>query len=222
MRSYRQYCPVARASQVLAERWTPLVLRNLLTGAETFTEIADGCPGMSRTLLTTRLRELQRAGVVAIEPHPRGRGKTYRLTEAGLAIRPVLVAMGDWAESWFELDVEDSDPGYLLHHWCHDCLAVDLLPDRRVVARFDLTDQPPKLHRMWVLFDGEATEVCATDPGMEPDLVVTAESTVLARWHLGRLEWSSALRSGRIRVSGPRELARALPTWNRRSVWAPG
>lgn len=222
MRSYRQYCPIARASQVLAERWTPLVLRNLITGAETFTEIADGCPGMSRTLLTARLRELRRVGVVSIEPHPSGRGNLYRLTEAGLALRPVLVAMGDWAESWFELDPEDSDPGYLLHNWVHRYLVLDLLPSRRVVTRFDLTDQPPKQRRMWVLFDGDASEVCLTDPGMDLDLVVTAESTALAQWHLCRLEWAHALRSGRIRVDGPRSLARALPTWNRRSVWPDG
>lgn len=220
MRSYRQYCPIARASQVLAERWTPIVLRNLLSGTETFTELADGAPGMSRTLLSSRLRDLERAGVITIDPHPSGRGHRYRPTEAGLALRPVLVAMGTWAEEWFDLNPEDSDPGFLLHNWCHRYLAVDLLPARRVVARFDFIDQPPKQRRIWVLFDTRGSEVCLTDPGMAEDLVITAESTALAHWHLGHLEWAQAVRARRIKVEGPRDLARALPTWNRRSLWA--
>lgn len=217
MHSYRQYCPIARASQVLAERWTPIILRNLLTGAETFTELADGAPGMSRSLLSSRLRELERVGVVAIEPNSQGRGHRYRPTEAGLALREVLVAMGSWAEEWFELDPEDSDPGFLLHSWCHETLDTSRLPARRVVARFDFTDQPPKQRRAWVLFHGSESEVCLTDPDMVEDLVVTAESTALAQWHLGRLEWAEALRAKRIRVVGPGDLARALPTWNHRS-----
>lgn len=219
MRSYRQYCPIARASQVLAERWTPIVMRNLLSGAESFTELADGAPGMSRTLLSSRLRDLERVGVIAIDPHPHGRGHTYRPTEAGLALRPVLVAMGTWAEEWFDLNPEDSDPGFLLHNWCHRYLAVELLPARRVVARFDFLDQPPKQRRMWVLFNQDDAEVCLIDPGIAEDLVITAESTALAQWHLGHLEWARAVRSTRIRVEGPRDLARALPTWNRRSLW---
>ncbi|MGB3829051.1 MAG: winged helix-turn-helix transcriptional regulator [Ornithinimicrobium sp.] len=204
----------------MAERWTPIVVRNLITGAETFTELADGAPGMSRTLLTARLRELERVGVITIDPHPRGRGHLYHPTRAGMALRPVLVAMGTWAEEWFELNPEDSDPGFLLHNWCHRYLAVERLPPRRVVTRFVFTDQPPKQHQMWVIFDRAESEVCLTDPGMDVDLVVTGESTALAGWHLGRLEWAHALRAGAIFVTGPRDLARALPTWNRRSVWA--
>lgn len=220
MRTYRQYCPIARASQVIAERWTPIVLRNLITGSHTFTELADGAPGMSRTLLSARLRELQRVGVITIEPNPAGRGRLYRPTPAGLALRPVLVAMGDWAQQWFELNPEDSDPGFLLHNWCHQYLAVDRLPAHRVVVRFEFRDQPVKQSQMWVIFERAESEVCLHDPGMDVDLVVTGESTALAAWHLGRLEWSRALRSGLIAVAGPRDLARALPTWNQRSVWA--
>ncbi len=106
------------------------MLRNLITGADTFTELADGAPGMSRTLLSARLHELERVGVIAIEPHPQGRGHRYTLTAAGLALRPVLIAMGTWAEEWFERNPQDSDPGFLLHNWCHRYLAVDCLGSR--------------------------------------------------------------------------------------------
>ncbi|MDN5768388.1 MAG: helix-turn-helix transcriptional regulator [Humibacillus sp.] len=220
MRSYRQYCPIARASEVLAERWTPIILRNLLGGATTFTTLADAAPGLSRTLLTQRLRELQRAGVVEITPHPSGRGHSYRPTPAGRALGPVLMAMGTWAEEWFELDPTASDPGFLLHSWCQHYLALDLLPTRQVVVRFDFVDQPERHHRLWMVFAGASSEVCRAFPGYVEDLVVTAESTALAEWHLGRIDWATALRSGRIQVAGPPGLARALPTWNRRSTWA--
>lgn len=128
--------------------------------------------------------------------------------------------MGDWAEEWFELNPEDSDPGFLLHNWCTRYLAAELLPPRRVVVRFVFTDQPPKQHEMWVIFDRAESEVCLTDPGMEVDLEVTCPATALAQWHLGRLEWARAVRAGAIYVTGPRDLSRALPTWNQRSVWA--
>lgn len=105
------------------------MLRNLITGADTFTELANGAPGLSRTLLSARLRELERVGVLTIEPHPHGRGHLY------------------------QLNPEDSDPGFLLHNWCHRYLAVELLPTRRVVARFEFTDQGAKQRQMWVIFD---------------------------------------------------------------------
>ncbi|MGB3184718.1 MAG: winged helix-turn-helix transcriptional regulator [Ornithinimicrobium sp.] len=220
MRTYRQYCPIARASEVIAERWTPIILRNMISGAETFTEIADGAPGLSRSLLSTRLRDLERAGVLQIVPHERGHGHRYRLTTAGHDLGPVLLAMGDWAQRWFELSPQDSDPGFLLHTWVTRYLAVDRLPPQRVVVRFDLLDQPVGRTRLWLVIDGERSEVCLTHPGHPEDLVVTGHSTALAQWHVGQLEWSQALRTGRLKVDGPRDLARALPTWNQRSLWA--
>jgi DNA-binding HxlR family transcriptional regulator len=94
MKTYGQYCPIARASEVLAERWTPIILRNLLLGSTTFSEIAAGAPGLSRTLLTTRLRELERAGVVQLTPNPTGRRSHYQLTEAGKDLADVMRPWG--------------------------------------------------------------------------------------------------------------------------------
>ena len=115
MRTYNQYCPVARASEVLAERWTPIILRDMLQGASTFTEIAAGAPGISRTLLATRLRELQRAEVVYTTPNPgAGRGFRYHLTEAGKDLGAVMAALGTWGERWTELAPEHLDHGMVL------------------------------------------------------------------------------------------------------------
>ena len=219
MRSYGQYCPIARASEILAERWTPILLRNLLLGCSTFTELAEGAPGMSRTLLTTRLRELERAGVVQTTPHPSGRGFLYQLSDSGRDLWDVIIAVGTWGQRWLELAPEHVDPGVVLWSWCNWYLEHDLLPDHRVVIRFQFPDQPKASRRLWLLLDGDQSEVCRTDPGLEDDLIVEAESMALAEWHLGLVEWDEAVRSRRIRVSGSRPLARLLPTWNRRSRW---
>ncbi len=220
MRTYGQYCPIARASEVLAERWTPIILRNLLLGSTTFTEIADGAPGLSRTLLTKRLRELERVGVVETSPNIKGRGSRYHLTEAGRDLADVMAALGTWGERWMELAPEHSDPGVVLHSWVSWYLALDRLPERRVLVRFGFPGLPKKGAQLWVIFDGERSEVCRKDPGFEVDLFVEADPSALAEWHLGRIEWVDALRAEQIRVLGPSSLARALPTWNRRSAAA--
>lgn len=215
MRTYGQYCPISRASEILAERWTPLVIRNLLLGCSTFNAIADGLPGMSRTLLTKRLRELEDAGVVASSPKRRGRGSTYTLTEAGRGLWNVMAAMNDWAEQWIQHRPEHSDPTFVLWAWCHVYARRDRLPERRVTVRFDFPDQRPPHHRMWILFErSQGADLCHTPPGFEEDLVVEARSVPFVKWHLGELSWQDALGSGGIRVAGPRGLSRALPTWN--------
>lgn len=220
MRTYGQYCPIARASEILAERWTPIIVRNLLNGATTYTQIAEGAPGIPRSLLTSRLRELERTGVVATSPGPLGRGFEYRLTEAGKDLHAVVLAMGMWGRRWLEMGPEHIDPGMVLHSWVSWYLADRKLPDRRVVARFDFPDQPSRAATMWVIFDRAAPEVCLTNPGLEEDLIVTAEARALAEWHMGEVEWQAAIAARRIEVSGPPRLARALPTWNLRSAWA--
>jgi DNA-binding HxlR family transcriptional regulator len=214
MHTYRQYCPVARASEVLAERWTPLILRDMLQGATTFSEIAAGSPGISRTTLTTRLRDLQRAGVIQATPNPSGRGSRYYLTEAGKDLGNVMAALGTWGERWVELTPEHVDAGMALWAWANRFLALEHLPRRRVVVQFDFWGLPKRHARHWMIFDGERTEVCATYPGFEVELFVEAEPRALIEWNLGRITWADALRADRIRVLGPPKLARALPTWN--------
>jgi DNA-binding HxlR family transcriptional regulator len=220
MRTYGQYCPIARAAEVLATRWTPLILRNLILGATTFTEIADGAPGIPRTLLASRLRELEGSGVVIREPQPRGRGSVYGLTPAGEDLRAVMLALGTWGERWMELAPEHLDPGVVLDSWCRWYLALDELPDERVVVRFAFPDRTRKSNEMWMIFDGPRSEVCRSYPGYMEDMIVTADSRALAEWHLGRVSWTDALRGGQVTIVGPRHLAAALPSWNRRSGWA--
>lgn len=213
MRSYGQYCPVARASEVLAERWTFLIIRNLMFGADTFTALKRGVPQMSRSVLVTRLRELERAEVLSRTPKVGG-GHRYQLTEAGRDLAPVIDALGVWGDRWVEIGPEHTDPGFALWAWCEVQLDRDALPSRRVVVSFTFPDQPAGNRHYWLLVEDRDAQVCYTDPGGEPVLQVAAESRSFIDWHRGRLPWQRAVRAGKIRLTGRREYVRALPTWN--------
>jgi hypothetical protein len=176
--------------------------------------------GYPETLLTKRLRELARVGVSEVSPNPNGRGFLYGLSEAGTDLADVMAALGTWGERWMELAPEHLDPGVVLHSWVTWYLAPERLPDHRVVARFMFPGLPKKGGMLWIVFDGDRSEVCRTDPLFEVDLFVEAEPEALAEWHLGRITWTDALRAERIRVTGAAALARALPTWNRLSAAA--
>lgn len=209
MRSYREYCPIARASEIVAERWTPLVIRNLLYGCRTFSDIARGVPAMSRSLLIKRLKELQRAGVVA-----KTADGSYELTEAGADLAGVIESLRAWGDRWLEVTTEHSDPGFVLWSWTRYFVATDRLPANRVLVEFAFPDEPPTNRRYWLLADGGSAELCYSHPGGEPDVCVTARSEAFTQWHLGAISWRRALADGSIQVAGPQRLVRALPSWN--------
>jgi DNA-binding HxlR family transcriptional regulator len=214
MKTYGQFCPIARASEILAERWTPIILRNLFLGCTTFNEIAAGAPLLSRALLTKRLRELERARVIDISPKRDGHGSVYELTQAGRELEAVLYAMGGWADKWMDVTFQHSDPDVVLWSWCQTFWRTDELPDGRVVVRFDFEREARRV-RLWLLVEDKEVETCRRHPGFDEDLIVAIEDPLMfARWHLGLAEWGQVLRTGAIRVEGPRGLARALPTWN--------
>lgn len=214
MRNYGQFCPIARGSEVLAERWTPIILRNVLMGCSTFNEIAAGAPGLSRALLARRLRELERAGVLEIRPKTDGRGSLYEATPAGIELGAVLHALAGWADKWTEVTNEHADPGVVLWSWVNTFLRRDLLPKKRVVVKFDFAPRGPRV-QVWFLVDRGEIEICRFDPGFGDDLVVIIDDAeMFARWHLGLVGWAALLRSDAVRLEGPADLRRSLPTWN--------
>jgi DNA-binding HxlR family transcriptional regulator len=215
MRTYGQYCPIARASEVLAERWTIIILRNMLLGCETFNEISAGAPGLSRALLSKRLKDLAHVGLVEITPKADGHGSFYRPTPATRDLGGIFHAMVNWSEQWLEVTADHADPDVVLWSWSSTFLRTELLPAKRVCVRFEFKDQRGPLRRLWLLFEGGEAELCRSDPGFDENLVVWVEtSRTFALWHLGLVGWADALRSGDIAVTGPRDLARSLPRWN--------
>jgi DNA-binding HxlR family transcriptional regulator len=217
VRSYGQYCPLARACGLVTERWTLLVVRNLMFGAETFNAISRGVPHMSRSMLVRRLQELERAGLLERRPKARG-GSTYHLTEAGRDLSEAIDALSAWGEQWVDIGPEMTDPGFALWAWSLVQVDADRLPADRTVVAFRFPDQPPGNRHFWLLVEGGRAEVCYSDPGDEPAALVVADSAAFVDWHRGALSWSTALRSGRISVSGRRGVVRELPGWNRRPV----
>ena len=216
--SYHQFCPVAKAMELLDERWTLLVVRELVTGSQHFNELRRGVPRMSPTLLSRRLSQLVRAGVV--QRHDDGNGIRYVLTPAGRELQPVVEALGVWGIRWIgELGEQDLDPHLLL--WdMHRNIDHGVVPAGRTVVQFRFPDVPANVRDWWLVINQNSADVCDADPGYPVALTVTASLRTLVEIWRGDLGWPEALRSGRVTLQGPRSLRRALPSWFTLSVFA--
>lgn len=220
---FGQFCPVAVASEIFAERWTPIILRELFAGSQHFNEIHRGIPLISRALLSRRLRELEAAGVITKEPLTGQRGYRYCLTEAGQEFRPVIEGLGNWGQRWtVRVQRENLDAGFLMWN-VRRRIARGLLPERRVIVCFKFSGVPSSYRgprHFWLLLDRERVELCVEDPGFEIDLQVDADLAAMAGVWLGDMPFDTAVRSGAIRLSGPRALAGAFPSWLMLSAFA--
>src|SRR5262245_56557537 len=219
MRSYAQYCPVAKASEGLGGRWTLLIAREMLGGASGFNELQRGLPGISRSVRTDRMRALERAEVIERRTGPRGRTLEYRLTSAGRDLEPVVQAIGEWGATWSftEPRLEELDPD-LLVVWMARHVDRQQLPAGRTVVKFDFRD--PK-RRYWMVLEPSEVSVCLQHPGFEVDLEVAVDTTTLYLVYLGRVELGGAIRAGQLTMSGPRALQRGFGRWFTWSAFAP-
>ena len=220
MKEYAQYCPVALASEVIAERWTPLIVRELVLGGRRFNEIDRGLPGISRSLLKQRLDHLERKGVVERVELTHGRGHEYRLTPAGHDLEGVIMAIGEWAVRWMfsEPEPRNVDP-VALTWWMSRRLVADQIPDERTVVQFDYAGDDPT--RIWIVLERREASVCTDPPGFDSDVVVMTDPVALMRVFAGITSYAQALESGAINVAGPPRLTRALPKWFAWSPFAP-
>jgi DNA-binding HxlR family transcriptional regulator len=214
-RTYGQYCPTARASEILAMRWTPIIIRNMLLGCETFSEIREGAPGIPKSLLVERLRMLETFEIVERTPAPGRRSHRYTLTECGREREPVIDAMGNWGARWLDIAPHHIDAGVVLWGMCRALDQTDL-SEERIVVQFELPDLPEK--RMWIVAQRPRAEVCMTPPGYEEDIVVKTDSNTLADWHLGRISMGQATKAGRMNVEGPTHLVREISRWGMRGL----
>lgn len=217
MRSgFGQFCPIAVACEVFAERWTPMILREMLAGSAHFNEIHRGVPLMSRALLARRLRRLEETGVIARARTAGERGHRYMLTPAGQEFRPVLEALGRWGQRWtVRVQRRNLDAGFLMWN-VRRRIDRERLPDYRVVVCFRFSGFPRTCrgpHVFWLMLEKNGVEICVEDPGVEIDLVVDADLAVMTSVWLGDMSFDEALRSRNVRLTGPRRLARAFPVW---------
>lgn len=195
-------------AEALGDRWTPLILRELICGSQRFSDIHRGVPRMSRTLLAQRLKHLDRLGIVE-----RREGPTYHLTPAGKDLEAVVWGIGDWAMQWLFGDPakEHLDGAHLLWR-VRQGIVEDVLPDRRTVIQFDFPGAQ-RGRRLWMLLDPSGSSVCERDEGFEVDLHVTAEIDEFMRIWMGRSTWNEAIAAGKLSIVGPRALVKAFPTW---------
>ncbi len=218
MSKYGQYCPIAKSLEILGDRWTLLIIRDLLFGTRHFNDLERGLPGCSRALLAGRLRQLQRAGLVEKQLNATGRSTTeYRLTQAGQELFPVLNSLRAWGEIWAFGDPtpDELDP-VLLMWWLRNRAEVDRLPAQRVVAQFDFHGvdfHGAATVSFWLILTKGDVTLCLTDPGYDIGLLVTADLAAFYTLWGGRISYQDALATGVVRVDGLPNLARAFPQW---------
>jgi len=217
VQGYGQYCPVAVGTELVADRWTMLIVRELMVGAHRFNDIERGLPGISRTLLVDRLRRLERAGILERRPPPGGRAAEYHLTEAGRDLERVVWSLGEWAVRWAFADPRgDQVDGRLLLWRFRQGVRLDRVPTGRTVVRFRLTGEDPI--SAWLVITPDEASVCLRHPGFREDLVVIADNRELHRVWLGRTSIGRAMAAGLVRLEGPPPLVRAFPRW---FAWSP-
>jgi DNA-binding HxlR family transcriptional regulator len=215
--SYKQFCPVAKAAEIFANRWTPLVLRELLAGAQAFNDIHRGVPLMSRAMLVARLRELEHLGIVERRPRADRGGHDYRLTAAGEAFRPVVSALAHWglAHARDRIGPADLDPTVLM--WSlRRRVDRGLLPPRRVVVQFEFLGVPAryaKLRILWLVLQREGVEVCVKNPGHDVDATLRGSIGDLVAVYLGQVAWRDV--RARFSLDGDQRVVRGLPAWLR-------
>ena len=212
MRPYAQYCPIVRACEVLGDRWTLLIARDMLTGVRRFNDLARGLPGLSRTLLSRRLRQMEVSGLV------RRTDDGYELTAAGEELRPVVFGLAEWGarNAFGRPQPEELDPEVLMW-WVKGRVDTAAAP-RRAVVQVDMTDVG---RTFWLVIEPEDVSVCYTDPGFDVDAVLAADSATLYGVWLGETDLLGAVKAGHAELHGARWVVAGLPEWLLYSPAAP-
>ena len=211
MRRYGQFCPVAKAAEIFCQRWSALILRNITWGAHRFSEIQRGVPMMSPTLLSQRLKELEKEGVV--ERRSEGRAVSYHLTRAGREFTPVIEAMGVWGQRWARRELEEGEVDMDLLLWGIERGARADAFGGRAVVRVEFTDQPQHKALWWFLNEDGLCQLCIDDPGGETDLYLAATVADLIRVYRGDIPLRRALSEGRLEAIGEQAARAALADW---------
>jgi DNA-binding HxlR family transcriptional regulator len=214
-KGYGQFCPVSRAAEILAERWTPLLVRELICGSTRFNDLQRGVPRMSSALLSRRLKELEYAGIVERRPVAEGRGSEYHLTQSGRDLFPIIEHMGMWAQRWVRDDLtidENLDPDLLMWDIRRTVTTEGIPADRRFVVLFQFSGVPASRRRYWLMFD-QGTDLCIKDPGYDVDLYVSSHVRTLTQIWLGHVSIDEAVRTGRLSFDGARRDIKAFGSW---------
>ncbi|WP_428609271.1 winged helix-turn-helix transcriptional regulator [Sedimenticola sp.] len=217
MKAYGQFCPLAQATQLLCERWTLLVIRELIAGSTRFSTLQKGVPLMSPSLLSKRLKQLAEAGIIDCQKE--GGTIRYTLTNAGRELRPIVELMGAWGHRWAqsELNEDDLDAGLLMWDMRR---SVDpaVFPAHRVVVQFEYPDAPKGARDWWLIAENGEVDLCLNDPGYEVDILIRSPLQVMTAVWTCKQEFDKAVSQGKMQVMGDRKLTRNLQRWIRSSL----
>ena len=214
MSSYKQFCPVAMAAEVLGTRWTLLIIRELCLGSNHFNELRRGVPKMSPTLLSKRLKELEAHGILSITSINKNKTE-YLLTEAGKELFDVILSIGSWGKKWISLKhhLESSDEGLLVWDIRRN-LNLDNFPWKNAVMELRFTDAPKKTAKWWFIFDSDnAPDVGPLDPNLDVDLYVETTVPILTKIWLGEEAIAKARKTDQFIMSGDTELVGTFEEW---------
>jgi DNA-binding HxlR family transcriptional regulator len=219
MKTYSQFCPVAKAAEIFAERWTPLIIREMLMGSKKFSELEIGMAHIPRSLLTQRLRKLEDAGVVVRKTEGTGKRAEYHLTEAGADLFDVVKGLGDWGQKWVnhDISVRDVDPALLV--WdMHRRVNLDVLPPERVVIQ--ITFRGAAKGDYWLVLERPEPSVCMLNPGLEVDLFINADTVALHKVWMGMAPLAVCIEDGLIDLDGLISHVKAFPDWFKLSLFS--
>ncbi|MHB1230985.1 MAG: winged helix-turn-helix transcriptional regulator [Burkholderiales bacterium] len=219
MKGYGQFCPIAKASEVLGERWTLLLIRELAAGSESFNDLRKGVPLMSPSLLSTRLKSLEKGKV--IERKAKNGHVSYKLTEAGEELVPIIFQLGTWGHRWVRSDLSaaDLDPSLLI--WdMHRSLKADYFTGERTVLKIEFTDQAAKYRHWWLVIQEGGVDVCLKDPGYEVDLTICSDLETLTAVWIGDNTIMKAIRENKVVVTGSSHLRKNIAVWFGSSYFA--
>ena len=212
MTRHTDYCPIGTGLEVLGDRWTPLVIREMSMGATGFNEIHRGIPRISRTLLSQRLRTLEARGLLRREAGAQGRSVRYTFTDAGHELVPIIWSIGTWAARWLYTDpTEQHCDGQSLLWRMHQRADPANLPAMRTVVHVILTGNGHA--EGWLDIDRDGMTVCKDDQGKDVDLVIQGDTGHMYKWLAGIAPFRELVTSGHVRLIGPSRMARAFPTW---------
>jgi DNA-binding HxlR family transcriptional regulator len=219
---YGQFCPVAMASETLCSRWTMLVIREMLCGSTRFNDLRRGVPRMSPTLLSKRLKELEKGGIIRTAKSAGGTVE-YRLTEAGEELRPIVLGMGFWGQKWVEsqLSMRNLDPSLLMWDIRRN-VDPEPLPPRRCTIQFMYPEQPNGQRNWWLVVESGTVDLCGFDPGYEVDFLITCSLLTMTRIWMGMTRLGQAVDTGQVQLDGDTAIGRTMQRWLKLSPFAPG
>jgi DNA-binding HxlR family transcriptional regulator len=217
---YGQFCPIAKATEILGEKWTLLIIRELLMGGTRFSELQRGLSLISPTMLSKRLDSLEEHGLVMKKKIPNQKGYEYFPTKSCNDLLPIIKSLGDWGMRWARSNLTERDYDVqLLMLYLKRSIVPENLAGNETVVRFhftDIKDYPD----WWLVARGEDVDICVNDPGRDVDVYFTSSVKVMADIWMGESSYRKAVNEGLLKLVGPSALTNNVTTWMVSSIFA--